>query len=86
MEGSTRVEKRSKKAWIEAEFDNPSTELDNEDPRWMDYTILTSKRRALPGAPPGKALVAWWRRWTPSAADWLWTAAPHLLHPQRRDA
>jgi hypothetical protein len=38
-----RVEKRRKKAWIEAECDNPNTELDDEDPRWLDYTFLTTK-------------------------------------------
>jgi hypothetical protein len=28
---TAHAEKRRKKAWIEAEFDNPNTELDDED-------------------------------------------------------
>jgi hypothetical protein len=39
---AARAEKRRKKAWIDAEFNNPNTELDDEDPRWLEYSFLTS--------------------------------------------
>jgi hypothetical protein len=38
-------EKMRKKAWIKAEFNNPNTELDDEDPRWLDYSFITSELR-----------------------------------------
>jgi hypothetical protein len=37
---AARVEKRRKKELIEAEFNNPNTELNVEDPRWFDYSFL----------------------------------------------
>jgi hypothetical protein len=37
-----------------------------------------------PLSPPGKALAARLRQRTPSVADLVWTAAPCLLHPERR--
>jgi hypothetical protein len=37
------TEKRRKKAWLDAEINNPNTELDDDDPRWLDYSFLTSK-------------------------------------------
>jgi hypothetical protein len=37
------VEKRRKKAWIEAGYNNPNMELDDEDPRWLEYNFLTSE-------------------------------------------
>jgi hypothetical protein len=40
---ATHAGKWRKKAWIEANFDNPNTELNDEDPRWLDYTIHTSE-------------------------------------------
>jgi hypothetical protein len=36
------VEKRRKKAWIEAEYNNPNMELD-DDERWLEYNFLTSE-------------------------------------------
>jgi hypothetical protein len=38
-----RAEKRRKKSWINAQFNNPNTELDDEDPHWFDYSFLTSE-------------------------------------------
>jgi hypothetical protein len=32
-----------KKAWIEAEYNNPNMELDDEDPHRLEYNVLTSK-------------------------------------------
>jgi hypothetical protein len=38
---TARTEKRSQKAWLDAEINNPNTELGDEDPRWLDYNFLT---------------------------------------------
>jgi hypothetical protein len=40
---AVRKEKRRKKAWIETEFNNPNTELNDEDPRWLNYNFLASE-------------------------------------------
>jgi hypothetical protein len=40
---AARMEKRRKKAWLDTEINNPNTELDDEDPRCLDYSFLTSK-------------------------------------------
>jgi hypothetical protein len=32
-----------KNAWIKAEYNNPDMELDDEDPRWLEYNFITSK-------------------------------------------
>jgi hypothetical protein len=40
---AARTEKRRKKAWIKAEYNNRNTELDDEDPRWLEYNFLTSE-------------------------------------------
>jgi hypothetical protein len=37
------AEKRRKKACIDAEFNNPNTELDDKHPRWSEYIFLTSE-------------------------------------------
>jgi hypothetical protein len=37
------AEKRRKKAWIEAEYNNPNTELEDKDPHWLEYNFLTSE-------------------------------------------
>jgi hypothetical protein len=37
------AEKRRKKSWIDAEFNNPSTELNDKDPHWFEYSFLTSE-------------------------------------------
>jgi hypothetical protein len=34
--------KRRKKAWVETEYNNPNTELDNKDPHWLEYRFITS--------------------------------------------
>jgi hypothetical protein len=35
--------RRKKKAWIEAEYNNPNMELDDENLRWLEYNFLTSE-------------------------------------------
>jgi hypothetical protein len=37
---AAHMEKRRKKEWIGADFNNPNTELDDEDLRWLDYIFL----------------------------------------------
>jgi hypothetical protein len=37
------AEKMRKKAWFEAEYNNSNTELDDEDPHWLEYNVLTSE-------------------------------------------
>jgi hypothetical protein len=35
------AEKMRKKAWIEAEYNNSNTKLDDEDLHWLEYNVLT---------------------------------------------
>jgi hypothetical protein len=40
---AARAEKRRKKAWIEVEYNNTNTELNDKDPHWLECNFLTSK-------------------------------------------